>query len=102
MRATSGLERDDRQAVWAVLRSWRRRFRAMHSIDRPYQHEDDKCHNSKVKYGEDEYSIVERGCAGGLRLSEGGIGSLGQIHKQIAKVHAAQNQSDRWHDDIVD
>src|SRR4030043_452318 len=93
MRATRGLQRNDGQAERAVLRSWRRRFRSLHSIDRPHQHKDDKCHNNKIKHGEDEYTVVGRGRAPSWRHSEGRIGGLGQIHKEIAKVYAAQNQS---------
>src|SRR3990172_12772381 len=102
MWATSGRERNDGQAIGAFLCSWRHRFRSLHSIDCPHQHKDDKCHNNKIKHGEDKYTVVDGGCARDLRLSEGGIRGLGQIDKQIAKVHAAQQQSDRWHDDVID
>ena len=93
MRAPCGLDRDAREAVYAIFCRESRHglwLRLLEPVDLPDQQEDRKRHYQKVQDGVDEHSIIERGGTGFLRLFQGSVGASRKIEKQAAEIHHSQ------------
>ena len=108
MRATSSPDRNGGRAELAFLHRRRRRsLQSMaHRIDPPDQQEDRKCHDEKADDRVDEEPVIERDGPCPLRIGNCDVRSwprtLLQDDEEIRCIHAAEQQSDRRHEHIVD
>ena len=72
---------------------------AREHVDGLDQEKNAESDDDKVDERLDEVAIVDRG---GLHLLHTGDDHAGQCDFQVGEVHAADQPSDRWHDDVVD
>ena len=99
MRAAPGADRDRRRALRALAG---RRRRPLEPVGLAHEEKDGEGHDHEVEEGVDEHTVVERGGAGGLGGGQRGIRPSGQAHEQVVEAHAAQEQPDRGHEQVVD
>src|SRR3546814_552048 len=85
------------------LLAWRRRLLlALQVVDRLYDQEDGKGDDQEVDHRVDEEADVPGGRAGCLGLLQGGILAAAESHEDIGEIDAAEQQADRWHQNVGD
>src|SRR6185369_823288 len=103
VRAAARLEGDGRIAERALPRGGsRRRLRLFESRELAYHEKDHEGDDQEVDHRVEEDAIVERRRPGGLCLGQRRVMLPRQIEEEVLEVHSAENQADRWHQDVVD
>ena len=102
MRTAPRPQRDAHGAVAALLRGGGRRRLRKQAIDLLDDDEHGERDDQKVDHGVDEEPVVEGRRARGLGGRERGERLAAQIDEQVGEVDAAEQETDRGHDDVVD
>jgi len=77
---------------------WRCLFQPVHLLD---HNEDREGDDDEVQDIVQEQPNIDRGGPGFLGQRQGGIGLAGQIDKDFAEIHAAQQHAQRRHNNIL-
>ena len=102
MGAFRGSDRNRRQAQRTVFGGWGRRGgRRLEPVHLFHEHKDHERDDDEIEHGLEKYTVVDGGSSGRLGRSERGLRRPREIEKQAGKIDFAQDQPERWHQDVA-